>query len=172
MLGTVWSYIPLRKWKSCEDKLCLASCIGNDFRNSVHWAVCWTMRGRGGEDWREGLVDTLESSHTLGSAPWHSYQTRDTAFRNSQNGFSFLSHKSYLVLPKCQVMQWWRTHLPMQEMQETWVIYGSGRSPGVGNGNPLQYYCLENSMDRGAWRVTVHGVSKSRTRWSTQSPWA
>ena len=38
---------------------------------------------------------------------------------------------------------------------------GSGRSPGEGNGNPLQYSCLENSMDRGAWRATVHGVAKS-----------
>ena len=37
-------------------------------------------------------------------------------------------------------------------------IPGSGRSPGEGNGNPLQYSCLENSMDRGAWPVTVHGV--------------
>ena len=37
-----------------------------------------------------------------------------------------------------------------------------GRSPGVGNGNPLQYSCLENSMDRGAWWATVCGVAKSR----------
>ena len=35
-------------------------------------------------------------------------------------------------------------------------FHGSGRSPGAGNGNPLQYACLENSMDSGAWRVTVH----------------
>ena len=37
----------------------------------------------------------------------------------------------------------------------------SGRSPGEGNGNPLQYSCLENSMDRGAWQAMVHGVTKS-----------
>ena len=41
-------------------------------------------------------------------------------------------------------------------------IPGSGRSPGKGNGNPLQYSCLENSMDRGAWWATVHRVAKSR----------
>ena len=41
-----------------------------------------------------------------------------------------------------------------------------GRSPGVGNGTPLWYSCLENSMDRGAWRATVHGVTKSHTRLS------
>ena len=41
-------------------------------------------------------------------------------------------------------------------------IPGSGRSPGGGNCNPLQYSCLENSMDRGAWQATVHGVAKRR----------
>ena len=42
-------------------------------------------------------------------------------------------------------------------------IPGWGRSPGEGNGNSLQYSCLENSMDRGDWRATVHGVTKSQT---------
>ena len=41
---------------------------------------------------------------------------------------------------------------------------GLGRSPGVGNGTPLQYCCLENSMDGGAWQATVHGVSKSQSQ--------
>ena len=45
-------------------------------------------------------------------------------------------------------------------------IPGSGRSSGEGNGNPLQYSCLENPMDRGAWWAAVHGVVKSRTRLS------
>ena len=43
------------------------------------------------------------------------------------------------------------------------LILGSGRSPRGGNSNPLHYSCLENSMDRGAWRATVHRVSKRRT---------
>ena len=43
-------------------------------------------------------------------------------------------------------------------------IPGSGRSPGEGNGNPLQYSCLENPMDRGAWWATVHGVAESWTQ--------
>ena len=41
-----------------------------------------------------------------------------------------------------------------------------GRSPGGGNGTPLQYSCLDNSMDRGSWRGTVHGVAKSQTQLS------
>ena len=45
-------------------------------------------------------------------------------------------------------------------------IPGSGRSPGEGNGNPLQYSCLENAMDGGVWWSTVHGVTKSQTRLS------
>ena len=54
----------------------------------------------------------------------------------------------------------------MQETLETWVcsIPESARSAGVGKGNPLQYGCLENCMDRAAWWITVHGVAKGQTR--------
>ena len=45
------------------------------------------------------------------------------------------------------------------DVRDAGSIPGSGRSPGGGNGNPLQYSCLENSMDRGAWQATVHGVA-------------
>ena len=46
-------------------------------------------------------------------------------------------------------------------------ILGSRRSPAVGNGNPLQYSCLENFMDRGAWQTAVHEITKSQMRLST-----
>ena len=46
------------------------------------------------------------------------------------------------------------------------LIPGSGRSSGEGSGNPLQYSCLENPMDRGAWWAVVHGVTKSQTQLS------
>ena len=49
------------------------------------------------------------------------------------------------------------------DAREIGLIPGSGRSPRGGHGNPLQYSCLENPMDRGAWRATVHGVSKTQT---------
>ena len=49
---------------------------------------------------------------------------------------------------------------------EPCLIPGFGRSSGEGNGNPLQYSCLKNSMDRGAWWATVHGVTKSQTQLS------
>ena len=47
---------------------------------------------------------------------------------------------------------------------DTGSIRASGRTPGVGNGNPLQYSCLGNPMDRGTWRATVHGVAKESDR--------
>ena len=47
-----------------------------------------------------------------------------------------------------------------RDTKEVGLIPGLERSPGEGNGNPLQYSCLENSMDRGAWQATVHGVSE------------
>ena len=49
------------------------------------------------------------------------------------------------------------------------LIPGSGRSLGEGNGNPLQYSCLENPMDRGAWQATVHRVTKNRTQLKQRS---
>ena len=49
------------------------------------------------------------------------------------------------------------------------LIPGSRRSPGKGNGNPLQYSCLENSMDRGVWWATAHGVAKSLTEVRTNT---
>ena len=48
--------------------------------------------------------------------------------------------------------------------EDVGLIPGSGRYPGGGNGNPLQYSYLENSMDRGTWRAIVHGVTKSWTQ--------
>ena len=47
------------------------------------------------------------------------------------------------------------------DVRDTVLIPGSGRFPAEGNGNPFQHSCLEKSMDRGAWRATVHGVTES-----------
>ena len=50
------------------------------------------------------------------------------------------------------------------DIRDTGSIPGSGKYPGGEHGNPLQYSCLENPKDRGAWRATVHGVTKSQTQ--------
>ena len=53
--------------------------------------------------------------------------------------------------------------------RDTGLIPVLGGSPGIGNGNPLQYSCLKNPMDRGAWWATIHRITKSWTRLSLQS---
>ena len=55
---------------------------------------------------------------------------------------------------------------PPANAGDTGSTPGWGRSPGEGNGNPLQYSCLENPMDQGAWWATVHGVAKTQTQLS------
>ena len=67
----------------------------------------------------------------------------------------------YIGLPGGAVVK----NLPVNagDVGNTGLIPWSGRSPGVGNDNPLQYVCLENSMDSGAWQATVYGVTKSWT---------
>ena len=50
-----------------------------------------------------------------------------------------------------------------EDTRDAGSVSGSGKSPGVGTGNPLQYSCLENSTDRGVWEATAHGVTKSQT---------
>ena len=54
-----------------------------------------------------------------------------------------------------------------EDMRDKDSIPGLGRSPGGGHGNPLQYSCLEKLMDKGAWRVTIHRVTKNWTQLST-----
>ena len=74
--------------------------------------------------------------------------------------FSFLSADSYFLLFGSEVKA------SACNAGDLGSIPGLGRFPGEGNGNPLQYPCLENPVDGGAWWVTVHGVAKSRTRLS------
>ena len=55
---------------------------------------------------------------------------------------------------------------PPANARDMGLIPGLGRSPGEGNGNPLQYSCLGNPIDRGAWQTTVHGITKSQAKLS------
>ena len=64
----------------------------------------------------------------------------------------------YLYLPDGSVVK-----NPPANAGDMDSVSGLGRSPGEGNGNPVQYFCLEISMDRGVWQATVHGVPKSQT---------
>ena len=62
----------------------------------------------------------------------------------------------------CSIVELY-THTHTHTHRHTHTHTGSGRFPGEGNDNPLQYSCLENPMDRGAWRATVHGIAELDT---------
>ena len=75
-----------------------------------------------------------------------------------------ISFKEWLFFLMCHGICSYNHYLLCgKKKKKTGLISGSKRSPGEGNGNTLQYSCLENPMDRGAWRVKVHGVAKSWT---------
>ena len=76
---------------------------------------------------------------------------------------------SLTFVDKCYMASMWASQVApvvkntpahAEDIRDAGSIPGSGRSPGGGYGNPLQYPCLGNSMDRGAWRVTVHGLQE------------
>ena len=81
--------------------------------------------------------------------------------KNAMNVLKSITVNLQVVLP------WWSDgKVSVYNAGDLGSIPGLGRSPGEGNGNPLQYYCLENLIDRGAWQATVHGVAKSWTQLS------
>ena len=76
-----------------------------------------------------------------------------------------LKHALHMCgLPRCASGE--EPTCPMQaDVREAGSIPGSGRSPGWGHGNPLQYFCWDNPMDRGTWGAIVHRVSQTRLKW-------
>ena len=88
-------------------------------------------------------------------------------FKKYESFMEYFTWRNYFLLKvkRASLAAQRLKHLPA--MQKTWVFFlqkipESGRSPGEGNGNPLQYSCLENPMDGGAWWATVHWVAKSQ----------
>ena len=88
-----------------------------------------------------------------------------------------ISHNELKIDPESNVV-WFQTAQVVKNLSFNAGVIGDvgliprlGRSPGVGNGDPLKPSCLENPMDRGAWQVIVQGVTKSRTQLGTQTFW-
>ena len=111
-------------------------------------------------------------AHTLWPLPPSSLKTllhqMPVSFLPLQSVISslFLPFQCFSILKKKKVR---KKHVSGAVYIYPGSILGSGRSPGGGNGKPLQYSCLENPMDRGAWQATAYGVTKS---WTWLSNWA
>ena len=114
--------------------------------------MCEAQKARG---WF-GLVMALTCDEEAGVFSGHKNGPRDPNL-NSQ-------HFRIAIIPSKSNIWASQTVLAVKNPPAKGGGRESGRSPGEGNGNPLQYSCLENPMDRGAWWATVQGVAKSRTR--------
>ena len=94
-------------------------------------------------------------------SPW-AHKESDTTEKVSLPGCKSKCHHLIAVWTWVALPRWWSGN-PSASAGDAGSVPGLGRSPGEGNGNPLQYSCLENSMARGAWWATVHGVTQSWT---------
>ena len=156
-------------------------------RDSFQWRVEAAQEGRTKDDLAGKLHDSVRvHSSRINSNYSESLQIKNIwviVQRESPNlpCFKLDCKCSWIIgVPSCG-REWFTSHLfsslvsisqvvlvvknlpANAEVRDLSLIPGSGKSPGGGHGDPLQYSCLENPMDRGAWWATVHGVSKSQT---------
>ena len=87
------------------------------------------------------------------------------------NGYAIMSFKTLTICHVSRGLPWWLSSKEYAcNVGVTGSIPGSGRSPGGWHSNPLQYLCLRNPMDRGAWQATVHGVTRAGHDLATKPP--
>ena len=121
--------------------------------------------------WGCGELDTTERLHfhfslsCIGEGNGNPLQR--SCLENSRDGRAWWAAVYGVTQSQTRLKRLKRAAANAGDARGAGSISGSGRSLGVGNGNPFQYSCPENSMDRGAWQATVHGVTKSRTQLST-----
>ena len=109
----------------------------------------------------------FKNYQVLLSKSFYNELTRHELFIIVKNNFYafFLAYMASKVFSSCLTLLVAQTEVKVSASNagDLGLIPGSGRSPGEGNGNPLQYSCLENPMDGEAWQATVHGVAESDT---------
>ena len=118
-----------------------------------------------GRDWGQEEKGTTEDE----MAGWH-HRLDGHEFGwtpgvgDGQGGLTCCDSWGRKELDTTERLNWTESICNTEDTEDVGSISGSGRSPGGRNGNPLQYSCLGNPMDRGSWRATVHGVAKSQTQ--------
>ena len=146
-------------WGTCPVQRLYVSCRSFSRSRSQPCSINWEGR------WAGAVVPPQHCT----CRPFANPKRQHECFRNARD---LGQPKSCVKLPHPESGDLWGfpggsmvKNLPAK--QEMWVqSLGPENVSGEGNGNPLQYFCLENSMDRGAWRATVHGVAKNRTQLS------
>ena len=113
-------------------------------------------------------IPTLTSIHDYRKN--HSFDSTDLCWQSNVSAFEYAVKVGHNFSSKGQVSFNFMAAVTICSDFGATKNKVSHFSTGEGNGNPLQYSCLENPVDRGAWQVTVHGVSKSRTQLSNKTP--
>ena len=150
-------YFGLPQWLSGKESACSAGGMG-------------VIPGSGRSPWG-GHSTSLQSSRLgfpVDREPWWGYRPQSRRVRHNWSDLACMHVHIYLnkSIPASCFPGDSEVKVSACNVGDLSSIPGSGRSPGGGKGNPLQYSCLENPMDRGAWWATVHGVTESRTRLS------
>ena len=140
---------------------------------------CWRQGSIPGWGWSPEEEMATHSSILSRNIPWTEEPGGPQSMRSQRVGHNWVTENACThMLLTLQSKFWTSDHLILGfpggsdgkvsacNTEDLGSIPESGRSPGKGNGNPLQYPCLENPMDRGAWWATVHEVAKSWTRLS------